>query len=60
MGGPLIALAWLANRLNQFGKQLNAGDVILTGSTHPPYMLPGAGSVTAIWQGLGETKATFG
>lgn len=60
MGGPLIALAWLANRLNQFGKQLNAGDVILTGSTHPPYMLPGAGSVSAIWQGLGETKATFG
>jgi 2-keto-4-pentenoate hydratase len=60
MGGPLIALAWLANRLNQFGKQLNAGDVILTGSTHPPYMLPGAGTVTATWQGLGETKATFG
>lgn len=60
MGGPLIALAWLANRLNQFGKQLKAGDVILTGSTHPPYMLPGPGTITATWQGLGETKATFG
>jgi len=60
MGGPLIALAWLANRLNQFGKQLKAGDVILTGSTHVPYMLPGGGSVTATWQGLGETKANFG
>ena len=60
MGGPLIALAWLANRLNQFGKQLKAGDVILTGSTHTPYMLPGSGTVTATWEGLGSATATFG
>lgn len=60
MGGPLLALAWLANRLHQFGKSLRAGDVVLTGSTHPPYMLPGSGTVIATWEGLGSTTATLG
>ncbi len=60
MGGPLTSLAWLANRLNSFGKQLRAGDIVLTGSTHPPQMLAGAGTAVATWEGLGSTTATFG
>src|SRR5262249_22481700 len=59
IGGPLISLAWLANRLLSFGKQLRAGDTMLTGSTHPPVFLPGPGAAVATWQGLGETRATF-
>jgi 2-oxo-hept-3-ene-1,7-dioate hydratase len=59
MGGPLVSLAWLANRLIHFGKQLKAGDTILTGSTHPPQFLNGPGRAVAIWEGLGETVATF-
>ena len=43
MGGALISLAWLANKLIAHGKHLKAGDVILTGSVHPPAFLPGPG-----------------
>ena len=43
----LISLAWLANKLLEHGKHLKAGDVILTGSVHPPVFLPGPG--TARW-----------
>jgi len=60
MGGPLVSLAWLANRLISFGKHLRAGDTILTGSTHAPQMLSGPGLATATWEGLGTTEARFG
>lgn len=59
MGGPLTSLAWLANRLLSFGKQLRAGDTVLTGSTHAPQMLSGPGRALATWEGLGSTEANF-
>ena len=43
MGGALISLAWLANTLIKHGKHLRAGDVILTGSVHPPVVPAGTG-----------------
>ena len=43
MGGALIALAWLANKVLEHGQQLKAGEVVLTGSVHPPVFLPGPG-----------------
>ena len=60
MGGPLASLAWLANRLLALGQRLRAGEVVLTGSTHPPQMLAGPGVAVARWEGLGETRARFG
>jgi len=59
MGGPLVSLAWLANRLIHFGKVLKAGDTILTGSTHPPQFLPGPGLAVAEWVGIGKSEARF-
>jgi 2-keto-4-pentenoate hydratase len=32
MGNPADVVAWLANRLAQYGQQLNAGDVVLAGA----------------------------
>ncbi|MEM7116398.1 MAG: fumarylacetoacetate hydrolase family protein [Chloroflexota bacterium] len=32
MGNPVNAIAWLANKLHEFGVTFNAGDVILSGS----------------------------
>jgi 2-keto-4-pentenoate hydratase len=32
MGGPAASVAWLANRLADFGRKLDKGDRILTGS----------------------------
>ena len=36
LGDPLIALAWLANELRQLGLTLRAGEVVTTGTCHPP------------------------
>ena len=58
MGGALISLAWLANKLIEYGKHLKAGDVILTGSVHPPVFLPGPGRAKTEFVGLGGTEIT--
>ena len=59
MGSALISLAWLANTLVKHGKMLKAGDVILTGSVHPPAFLPGKGLARTEFEGLGGTEITI-
>ncbi len=59
MGGMPISLAWLANTLNKHGKMLKAGDLILTGSVHPPAFLPGKGVARTEFEGLGGTEVTI-
>ena len=58
MGGALISLAWLANKLIEHGKHLQAGDVVLTGSVHPPVFLPGPGVAKTEFVGLGGASIT--
>ena len=58
MGGAMISLAWLANKLIANGKQLKAGDMILTGSVHPPQFLPGPGVAKTEFVGLGGAEIT--
>ena len=58
MGGAMISLAWLANKLIANGKQLKAGDMILTGSVHPPQFLPGPGVAETEFVGLGGAEIT--
>ena len=60
MGSALISLAWLANTLNKHGTGLKAGDLILTGSVHPPAFLPGTGVARTEFEGLGGTDITIG
>jgi 2-oxo-3-hexenedioate decarboxylase/2-keto-4-pentenoate hydratase len=59
MGSALISLAWLANKLLEHGKHLKAGDVILTGSVHPPVFLPGPGTAKTEFVGLGGTETSY-
>jgi 2-oxo-3-hexenedioate decarboxylase/2-keto-4-pentenoate hydratase len=59
MGSALISLAWLANRLIAHGRHLKAGDLILTGSVHPPAFLPGPGVARTEFEGLGGTEITI-
>ena len=59
MGGALIALSWLANKLIEHGTMLKAGDVILTGSVHTPVFLPGPGVAKTEFVGIGGTEITI-
>jgi 2-oxo-3-hexenedioate decarboxylase/2-keto-4-pentenoate hydratase len=59
MGAMPISLAWLANKLLEHGKHLRAGDVVLTGSVHPPAFLPGKGVARTEFDGLGGTDITI-
>jgi 2-keto-4-pentenoate hydratase len=36
LGDPRVALAWLANELRELGITLKAGEVVTTGTCHPP------------------------
>lgn len=58
MGGAMISLAWLANKLIEHGRQLKAGDMILTGSVHPPQFLVGPGTAKSEFAGLGSATIT--
>lgn len=59
MGSAMISLAWLANKLLSHGKHLRAGDLILTGSVHPPAFLGGKGVARTEFEGLGGTEITI-
>ena len=59
MGAMPISLAWLANKLNEHGKMLKAGDLVLTGSVHPPAFLPGTGVARTEFARLGGTEVTI-
>ena len=54
MGHPLEPVAWLANNLAGLGKNLKAGDTVLTGSFAPPYFLNAGDSAAISIEGLGE------
>jgi 2-keto-4-pentenoate hydratase len=58
MGSAMNSLAWLANKLIQHGRHLRAGDLVLTGSVHPPAFLPGPGVAKTEFNGLGSTEIT--
>jgi len=55
----MISLAWLASKLIEHGKYLQAGDLILTGSVHPPAFLPGPGVAKTEFVGLGGSEITI-
>lgn len=59
LGSPIVAVAWLANTLAQFGDQLRAGDVILPGSmTGARFVTPGE-SWSAEMSGVGTVAVHF-
>jgi 2-keto-4-pentenoate hydratase len=59
LGDPRIALTWLANELRQFGVTLRAGEVVTTGTCHPPLPIQ-SGDVCAVDFGLlGKVSVSF-
>jgi 2-keto-4-pentenoate hydratase len=59
LGDPRIALAWLANELRQLDLTLRAGEVVTTGTCHPPLPIQ-SGDVFAVDFGaIGKVSVGF-
>jgi 2-keto-4-pentenoate hydratase len=59
LGDPRIALAWLANELRLLGITLRAGQVVTTGTCHPPLSIQSGDHVAADFGALGKVSVGF-
>ncbi|MDR4946016.1 2-keto-4-pentenoate hydratase [Neobacillus cucumis] len=59
MEQPAACVAWLANKLGEFGVVLRAGEVILSGALATTVDVVPGDEFTAVFEHLGEVKVTF-
>jgi 2-keto-4-pentenoate hydratase len=59
LGDPLIALTWLANELRQLGVTLRAGEVVTTGTCHPPLPIQSGDLFEADFGVIGRVSVKF-
>ena len=60
LGDPRIALTWLANELRQLGVTLRAGEVVTTGTCHPPLPIQSGDLIEADFGSIGRVSVAFG
>ena len=56
LGHPFESIAWLADRLSAFGRRIEAGDIVMTGSLPIPYWVDRPGRIETRIEGLGSVK----
>jgi 2-keto-4-pentenoate hydratase len=59
LGDPRIALTWLANELRQLGIPLRAGQVVTTGTCHPPLPIHSGDVFEADFGSIGRVSVAF-
>jgi len=59
LGDPRVALAWCANELRGLGLTLRAGEVVTTGTCHPPLPLAAGDVFAADFGVLGKVSVKF-
>jgi len=59
LGDPLIALTWLANELRQLGVTLGAGQIVTTGTCHPPLPIQSGDFCAVDFGALGKVSVGF-
>ena len=59
LGDPRVALAWLANELRQLGIILKAGQVVTTGTCHPPLPIQSGDLFEADFGSLGKVSVAL-
>jgi 2-keto-4-pentenoate hydratase len=59
LGDPLIALTWLANELHQLGVTLKAGQIVTTGTCHPPLPIQSGDLCAVDFGSLGKVSVGF-
>jgi 2-keto-4-pentenoate hydratase len=59
LGDPRVALTWLANELRELGIPLRAGEVVTTGTCHPPLPIQSGDRMEADFGVLGRVSVGF-
>jgi 2-keto-4-pentenoate hydratase len=59
LGDPRVALAWLANELRQLGVTLKAGEVVTTGTCHPPLPIQSGDQFEADFGAFGKVSVAL-
>ena len=59
LGDPRVALTWLANELRQFGVTLKAGEIVTTGTCHPPLPIQSGDFCAMDFGVLGKVSVGF-
>jgi 2-oxopent-4-enoate hydratase len=59
LGHPAAAVAWLCNKLAEFGEGLKAGDIVLSGSLTKAYEAKSGDQFTAHFGGVGSVQVGF-
>jgi 2-keto-4-pentenoate hydratase len=59
LGHPAACVAWLANKLSEFGQVLHAGQIIMPGAVHRAFDVGATDVVRARFTGLGDVTARF-
>lgn len=59
LGNPIRCIAWLANKLGEFGVPLRAGDVVIAGALHAALPVAPGDSVHAEFADLGGVTTRF-
>jgi 2-keto-4-pentenoate hydratase len=59
LGDPRVALTWLANELRQLGVTLKAGQIVTTGTCHPPLPIQSGDFCAADFGVLGKVSVGF-
>jgi len=58
-GNPVQAVAWLANKLGEYGISLRAGEFIMSGSLTSAFDATAGSSFRATFDRLGSVSARF-
>lgn len=59
LGNPARCVAWLANKLAEFGESLHAGDVVLPGALHRAVVVEAGTTIRAEFAHLGSVTVGF-
>ena len=59
LGDPRIALTWLANELSQLGVTLRSGQIVTTGTCHPPLPIQSGDVFEADFGPIGRVSVRF-
>ena len=59
LGDPLVSVAWLANKLHEYGEMLKAGDLVLSGSFMAAVTIEKGDQIRALFDRIGEVTVSI-